>query len=67
MKISIIILSILFLTACGSDSSTTSGNKKAESRYSETLKHSRETAGQLEQSLSDSARRSSDLLQKGDE
>lgn len=67
MKISIILLCILVLTACGSDSSTTTSNKKAESRYSETLKHSRETARQLEQNLSDSARRSSDLLQKGDE
>lgn len=66
MKTSIILLSCVLLTGCGSDSTTTKSPEKAESRYSETLKHSRETARQLEQSLSDSADKSAELLQKGE-
>jgi len=66
MKTSVIVLSSVFLTACGSDNTTTDTSKKAESRYSKTLEHSRETARQLEKSLSDSAARSSNLLQQGE-
>ena len=66
MKSSLALVFSLVLLGCGSDTDSTDNSRKAESRYSEMLKYSRDTAEQLQQSMQDSAARSDQVLQRGE-
>lgn len=65
MRAFVIVFSIFFLTGCDTENETVV-SKKSESRYSETLKDTRETARHLQQSLDQSAAKSDAILRDGE-
>lgn len=65
MRAFIIVFATLFIASCDTDNETVR-SKKAESRYSETLNHARETAGHLQQSLDRSAARRDAIQRSGE-
>ena len=64
MRSFMIVLATIYLAACGAEKTTDSA-KKAETRYSKTLEHSRETASQLQQALDASAAKTDAIRKNG--
>lgn len=61
--IGLFIIAIPFIYGCDATVTDTSSEPRATTEYSRTLNHARETADQLEKSLSISAQRAEDAKQ----